>query len=161
MPPFKILLTTLCLVVITAVASAQAKQQGIIPQPVKFEKGRGVFVFSPATGIAVGDNIAVSNLTFFNQYIKSVTGYVLPVNNKMIIPSVNLDIDSTAISQKEAYSLVVTPKKIKITGHDEAGVFYGLQSLIQLLGSSNGKITVESCTIQDIRVLRTGVCCLM
>jgi hexosaminidase len=147
--PYKFLLTILSLALIAGDSSAQIEQQGVIPQPYKFEKGKGMFVFSPATGIAVGDNIAVANLTFFNQYLKSVAGYALTANNKMIIPSVNLDIDSIAISQNEAYSLVVTPKRINITGHDEAGVFYGLQSLIQLLRPSNGKITVESCTIQD------------
>src|SRR5476651_95515 len=145
----KFLVKTLVLVLFISNASAQIKEQGIIPQPYKVEKSNVVFAFSPATGIAVGDHIDVNNLSFFNQYFRSLSGYKLSVNNKLIIPSVNLDIDSLGITPKEGYRLTVTQKKIKIIGHDEAGVFYGLQSLIQLLKPSNGKITVQGCTIED------------
>jgi hexosaminidase len=145
----KFLVKTLVLVLFISNASAQIKEQGIIPQPYKVEKSKVVFAFSPATGIAVGDDIDVNNLVFFNQYFRSLSGYTLSVNNKSVIPSVNLDIDSLAITPKEGYRLTVTQKKIKIIGHDEAGVFYGLQSLIQLLKPSNGKITVQGCTIED------------
>ena len=145
----KFLVKTLVLVLFISNASAQIKEQGIIPQPYKVEKSNVVFAFSPATGIAVGDHINVNNLSFFNQYFRSLSGYTLSVNNKLVIPSINLDIDSSAITPKEGYRLTVTQKKIKLIGHDEAGVFYGLQSLIQLLKLSNGKITVQGCTIED------------
>jgi hexosaminidase len=145
----KFLVKTLVLVLFISSASAQIKEQGIIPQPYKVEKSNLVFAFSPATGMAVGDGIDVNNLSFFNQYFRSLSGYTLSVNNKSVVPSINLDIDSLAITAKEGYRLTVTQKKIKIIGHDEAGVFYGLQSLVQLLKPSNGKITVQGCTIED------------
>ncbi|WP_184545759.1 glycoside hydrolase family 20 protein [Mucilaginibacter sp. FT3.2] len=139
----------LCLMLLIGNASAQIKEQGIIPQPYKIVKSNEVFTFSPATGIAVGGGININNLSFFNKYFRLLSGYSLSVNNRMVIPLVNLGIDSAAIDQKEGYRLTITHKNIKITGHDEAGVFYGLQSLIQLLRSSNGKITVQGCTVED------------
>jgi hexosaminidase len=117
----KFLVKTLVLVLFISSASAQIKEQGIIPQPYKVEKSNLVFAFSPATGMAVGDGIDVNNLSFFNQYFRSLSGYTLSVNNKSVVPSINLDIDSLAITAKEGYRLTVTQKKIKIIGHDEAG----------------------------------------
>lgn len=38
-------------------------------------------------------------------------------------------------ARPEAYRLTITPKGIEITGYDEAGAFYGLQTLRQLLNS--------------------------
>ncbi|HEY9195570.1 MAG TPA: glycoside hydrolase family 20 zincin-like fold domain-containing protein, partial [Mucilaginibacter sp.] len=111
---------------------AQTKEQGIIPQPYKIVKGNGVFTFRGITAVALGDGVDVGNLTFFKQYLKAVSGADLSVNNKMVNPAVNINIDSSGITQKEGYRLSVTPKHISITGHDQAGVFYGLQSLIQL-----------------------------
>ncbi|WDF76422.1 family 20 glycosylhydrolase [Mucilaginibacter sp. KACC 22773] len=144
--PYKFLLTILSLVLIAGYSSAQIKQQGVIPQPYQFERNGGSFTFSAATGITIGPGIKTGNLIFFNRYFKSLAGYQLKVKSK---GTIILKIDSSKVADNEGYELVVTSKQINIWGHDEAGVFYGLQSLIQLLRSSDGKITVESCTIQD------------
>lgn len=146
MPSCKFLLTTLGLILIAGYSSAQIKQQGVIPQPDKFERNSGVFTFSAATGITIGPGIKTGNLIFFNQYFKSLAGYQLKLKSE---GTIILKIDSSKVADNEGYELVVTSKQINITGHDEAGVFYGLQSLIQLLRSSNGKITAGNCTIQD------------
>jgi hexosaminidase len=143
---YKFLLTTLSLILIAGYSSAQIKQQGVIPQPYQFERNGGSFTFSAATGITIGPGIKTGNLIFFTQHFKSLAGYQLKVKSK---GNINLKIDSSKVADPEGYELVVTSKQINICGHDEAGVFYGLQSLIQLLRLSNGKITVESCTIQD------------
>jgi hexosaminidase len=129
-------------------ASAQVKEDGIIPQPVKIEKTGEVFTFSNSTTISTAPRINSNNLTFFNAYLKSVSGYNLPVFHQLN-PAIHLTIDSNYVTQPEGYKLSVTAKQIKITGHDEAGVFYGLQSLIQLLKVSNGKVTVQGCRITD------------
>jgi hexosaminidase len=128
---------------------AQIKGEGVIPQPFKVQKTSSVFSFTPSTSIALGVGINADNLTFFNQYFSSFAGYSLPVNQKMATTAIKLYIDSTKATQHEGYILSVTAKQISITGHDEAGVFYGLQSLIQLLRPVNGKITVQGCVIAD------------
>lgn len=144
--PCKFLFKNLIPVFIISSATAQIKEQGIIPLPYKVEKSSAVFTFSLATNISVGEGINADNLAFFNQYFRSVAGFSLLVKNTA---SISLNIDSSKVTEPEGYRLSVTRKQISITGHDEAGVFYGLQSLIQLLKPSNGKITVQGCTIED------------
>ncbi|MDR6944838.1 glycoside hydrolase family 20 protein [Mucilaginibacter pocheonensis] len=128
-------------------ASAQVKEQGVIPKPFKVQKTNAVFSFTPSTGITLQAGIDTANLTFFNRYFHSLAGYGLPIIKTAA--SITLNIDSTKVPQPEGYILSVTSKQVSITGHDQAGVFYGLQSLIQLLHPSNGKITVQGCTIED------------
>ncbi|WPU92909.1 family 20 glycosylhydrolase [Mucilaginibacter sabulilitoris] len=144
---FKALFYILCCGLFINAAHAQIKEQGIIPQPFKIQKSSEVFTFSPKTSISVGAGIDANNLTFFNQYFHSLSGYSLPISKSAA--SIKLNIDSAKAIQPEGYILSVTSKQISITGHDQAGVFYGLQSLIQLLRSSNGKITAAGCVVED------------
>ncbi len=46
---------------------------------------------------------------------------------------VTLSIDSKALTRPESYSLTITPEGISLKGSDPAGVFYGIQTLIQQL----------------------------
>ncbi|MGF7076419.1 glycoside hydrolase family 20 protein [Mucilaginibacter sp. 3215] len=139
----------LCLL-FAAVTNAQVKEEGIIPKPVIMVKTNAnqVFTFNQSTAIGTTPNIGRDNLTFFNTYFKSVSGFSLRANHRLNAP-VQLNIDDKYVTRPEGYKLSVTAKQIKISGHDEAGVFYGLQSLIQLLKVSGGKVTVQSCTIMD------------
>ncbi len=45
-----------------------------------------------------------------------------------------------SIDRTEGYTLEVTPKSITIRGFDEAGLFYGVQTLLQLLRAQEGGI---------------------
>ncbi len=139
---------TLCFCLLMNVVYAQIKEQGIIPKPYHIQKNGEVFRFSPSSGIAIGSGISTDNLIFFNQYFRQLAGYSLSVK-KTTAPSIQLNIDSNKITAPEGYHLSVTSKQINIIGHDQAGVFYGLQSLLQLLHQSNGKVTVQGCTIED------------
>jgi hexosaminidase len=145
----KSLFYTLCFVMVLGAASAQIKEQGIIPQPYKVQKGVGVFKFSGTTGIELEEGIDQHNLDFFEQYLMSVSGSVSSVNNVAVIPDIDINIDSTRVPQKEGYQLLIKPKHITIHGHDEVGVFYALQSLAQLIHVANGKASVPVCTIED------------
>lgn len=55
-------------------------------------------------------------------------------------------IDTVAFSNPEAYKLTVTPREVRITGGSAAGVFYGVQTLRQLV-DENGDIPCV--TIED------------
>ena len=48
-----------------------------------------------------------------------------------------------------AYMLEIGPKKITITGYDEAGAFYGLQTLRQILESPDTDTSVQMMTVND------------
>ncbi len=48
-------------------------------------------------------------------------------------------------NQVEGYWLSITPEAIVIAGHDEAGLFYGVQTLLDIM--EKGKL--EACTVKD------------
>ena len=50
----------------------------------------------------------------------------------------------------QAYRLKISPTAIEITGNGEAGMFYGVQTLLQLMKRDGaGRLTVPECTIED------------
>ncbi len=44
-----------------------------------------------------------------------------------------LAVDSGAIEQQQGYVLTISPERIEVVGHDRAGLFYGVCTLIQLV----------------------------
>lgn len=57
--------------------------------------------------------------------------------------------DDPALGE-QAYSLEIIPGRIQITGNAPAGLFYGVQSLLQLLRrDSAGRLKAPECTIHD------------
>ncbi|AYL99284.1 glycoside hydrolase family 20 protein [Mucilaginibacter celer] len=139
----------LLLAVFAVSGKAQIAVRGIIPQPLVVKNDHVVYTFPLHLAIGLGDDVDADNLTFFKSYVRSLTGVEPSVNNKMVYPNVWLQLDSNGVQAKEGYTLTVKRNKITITGHDEAGVFYGLQSLAQLLKISNGKLTLEGYDISD------------
>ncbi len=62
--------------------------------------------------------------------------------------SINKDL-TTEIA-KQAYRIVISSGQVKITGNSDAGLFYGVQSLLQLLRpESNGGFSLPEGTITD------------
>lgn len=60
------------------------------------------------------------------------TGFELPVSTGGK-GDIVLKIDPAGINSPEGYELTVSDRKAEITGHDAAGVFYGIQTLLQCL----------------------------
>ncbi len=51
---------------------------------------------------------------------------------------------------EQAYRLVVTPEKIEITGNGDPGLFYGVQTLLQLVRETgSGRLQLPGCRIED------------
>jgi hexosaminidase len=74
--------------------------------------------------------------------------YQIPVRQKANANYIRLVIDSVGVSFQEGYILQVGQNHVLITGHDRAGVFYRLQSLIQMVAQS-GNNTISGCIIED------------
>jgi hexosaminidase len=106
----------------------------IIPQPVSVTEKPGDYVLrSGATLVAEGDSLATT-AAWFTEQVQALTGVQLRQGSggkQAII----LDIahqDKSGI-HPNGYSLSVTPSGIHINADDPAGIFYGLQTLLQLL----------------------------
>lgn len=135
---------------------------GIIPAPVSVEKTTGHFTFNNTVIITEDTNDRAAN--FLVKYLadkgiktRLITG-TASKGSAIILSSKGKGADTL---QKEGYRLTITPQSITITGKD-AGLFYGIQTLIQLLPderSSSAKI--PGMVINDHPRFFTGDFCWM
>ncbi len=105
----------------------------IIPRPETLQAGRGEFALTPGTAVwcdAASEVVAQQAAAFLRQ----ATGYPLPVevagSGKR---GTGIRFTTLPGSAAESYTLEVTPKRINIAASGPAGLFYGFQSLRQLL----------------------------
>src|SRR5262245_40504143 len=106
----------------------------LIPQPLRVERHDGAFVFSARTRIHVTP--ATRDLGYLlSDVLRPATGMRLPVTSAPAAAgAIVLSVDpSVGADSTEAYHLDVTRTRIAIRGAAPAGVFYGIQTLRQLL----------------------------
>jgi hexosaminidase len=109
----------------------------IIPEPVKLVKQAGHFILPQNITIQVGKSPELKQtVAFLQQRLTVPTGYfVSVVNPPMANATIKLiinDIEDSTLGS-EGYHLNVGLKQIVIRANKPAGVFYGVQTLIQLL----------------------------
>ena len=127
----KSILTSI-LVCIAAISSAQQPVL-IIPTPVSVVMQQGHFIVNNQTMINA-NAATLSEAALLNDYLQKIYGFTLPVvqNAKPGKNHIVLRLAGPS-DAKEHYELDVTPSKIIIESADNAGLFYGIQSLLQLL----------------------------
>ncbi|MFI3286549.1 MAG: family 20 glycosylhydrolase [Rikenellaceae bacterium] len=112
---------------------AQSFNEGIniIPQVESLEllDGDG-FTLTAQTSIAARDKEATTIANFFLSKISQATGFENRLSNGR--GEITFSIDSRIETKAEGYTISVDSKKINVVGRDAAGLFYGMQSLIQL-----------------------------
>ena len=130
----------------------EVKEVKIVPLPDELELHEGHFLLDNHTIIAFDKNSeklgAISD--YFIEYLKEL--YQLEFDKKSKnTNSISLKI-SEEIKQYEAYRLVIDSTGIQIIGNTEAGVFYGIQSLIQMLPANEQDVDgfkLPFCQITD------------
>lgn len=137
--------------------------QLLIPEPVSVTSGTGNFLLNNNTPVHVlsADPSAKRVAEFISKKISKVSGYTLPVvansKNKNVKSGIKLSIIKDATLGDEGYTLNVTPNEISISANKPAGLFYGMQSLFQLMPKEveadtlvkNVKWNVPVCSIKD------------
>jgi hexosaminidase len=109
----------------------------IIPEPVSVTPETGTFWLNNKTRFVINNDSLNDPAYLFSEDINKATGYDIPVihgkskRGKDIYLSLNAAPDS--ILGYEGYHLTVSPDKVTISANNAAGVFYGLQTLLQLL----------------------------
>lgn len=106
----------------------------IIPEPLRTEQQPGSFPITAETVLSYRDTGAVRSAASLQEYLGRYYGLVLPEGR--IGPrryGIRLDLQEQGERPQGAYELEVTPVSVTVTGYGEEGLFYGVQSLLQLL----------------------------
>jgi hexosaminidase len=117
----------------------------IIPQPALVINLEGTFTFAPETKIQVssGDEQLLKIASFLTNHIDKFYGIksAASQSESAAKKSIYLKLDENSGLGKEAYNLAVTPKGVIITASAPNGLFYGVQTLIQLMPPDQRKLT--------------------
>jgi len=117
----------------------------IIPQPQKIEVNEGNFVLNEKTVVSVSTETKIVGEYLASEFRIS-TGFSLPIKICNLEKNhITLSLLKNDKLGDEGYELVSTNDGIKITAQTPAGIFYGCQSLRQLLPPENlSKETVQN-----------------
>lgn len=129
-----------------------AQQVSIIPQPVDLKLNEGNFSIDKNTTVQFNASQAALKpaVDFFLNAVKDISGIALQQN----IPAakkVEFILAVQTAFKPEAYSLTVTPSLIQIKASSYAGIFYGIQSVLQTLPQvrTNAALQVPCMQIND------------
>lgn len=136
-------------------------QESVIPKPVVLTATGSSFELTAETQIYVQSND--DKLSWIANYLTDLlnpaTGFELSVQTTDQAPgnnSIYLNLSGDASLGAEGYQLDITNKSITISGHQAAGVFYGVQTLRHLLppaieksSQQEGPWLVASGTMKD------------
>jgi len=120
----------------------------IIPRPFMVKQTGGSFHISKETVLLLGKGTGNAEIEVFRRCFSLVTPIDIPTKQKAKSNYIGLVLDSARVPFKEGYILQVNENHISVTGHDDAGLFYGLQSLIQL-AAQTGTNSIPGCEIED------------
>lgn len=142
------------------VAAALYPQQSVpvlplIPKPNQLEVKQGNFIFSPQTSIVLNDSSLYGDIALFNSYLNSFYGYSLPVTKSAPAAGnyIQFGYPDFEAGLKENYHLDISEKRISILAEGNgSGVFYGLQTLIQLIPQPDKQSPKKELTIPCVSV---------
>ena len=123
-------------VVSTCALAGAASPIAIIPAPVNTEMREGQFQFTPASRIVAGSKFK-NEAQLLAARLRPATGFGLKIKSATIKPAAGNILLTTngadASLGAEGYELSVTTNGVVIRATTAAGIFYGAQSLLQLL----------------------------
>jgi hexosaminidase len=128
-----------------------AQEINIIPKPVSVIKGAGSFQINSRVTFIYHQPSIEKSISFFNGYLKKYYNFQLALTTKNLYPEENIFLFNDSINvPANAYKLTVSNNHISIEGHDATDVFYGIQSLIQLLPTTGStSLNIPCVTIID------------
>ena len=147
--------TALSLAMTIAISILCFAQTSIVPKPNKVSPSVGYFELNSETRLVSSEKNSF-NLTYLHSKLSSATGYKFS-NAAQSGNFIRLISSPAASIPKEGYLLTITVSGVEIVGSTEAGIFYGIQSLLQMLppivysGKSTGdeKWTLPCLAIED------------
>lgn len=127
---------------------SERKEIDVIPMPRSVEYHSGNFTISPETKFYT--NLSAESRQALTDYLDGTSLSSVPFaesatgNNGI---ELNL-CDSSIVTGNEAYRIEIVKKGVRLSANTETGIFYGLQTLLQLLNNGDNK-TLPALTIND------------
>lgn len=105
----------------------------VIPTPVSLVQNEGSFKLSKNTAFSVSTPEAKTVAEYFAAQMNLATGYQITVSDKAGSNGITLVIDGALDVNDEGYTLDVTPQSVTVKAKTPQGLFYGMQTFMQLL----------------------------
>jgi hexosaminidase len=131
---------------------SNAQEVNIIPRPQKITLGKDSFTINASTVIVTEGSGLESSVSFLNSYLEKFYGYKLKTAKKNTSESnaIILNYERMDNAIVGAYRMEIKSTGVYIAGDNKEGVFYGIQSLIQLLpAKKQSLLPVPQLSIED------------
>lgn len=134
--------STALLAITSLAATAAPIEYNIIPRPAasRVDTAGGHFVIARGTLVVAPTAQTAQSAQYLARYCEQYLGLPLRVAASARAGEPAIELSIAGSGPHEGYTLQVDSTGIAITGNDEAGLFYGVQSLLQLLPTRAGLI---------------------
>ena len=105
----------------------------VIPVPVSLTQNEGVFKVGKNMAFQASTPEAKTVAGFFASKLNLATGYQVTVGDKEVSNGISLIIDESLDVNNEGYTLDVTANGATVKAKTPQGLFYGMQTFMQLL----------------------------
>ncbi len=140
-------------------ASVKDLTPKIVPLPQSLEVGNGDFTITPQTKLRYDSQLEeIDNvISYFNGYLKRSSGFELESSETVAATEASIRLKfNKNINNSEGYELTVDKEGITISASSSKGIFYGVQTILQLLPEeiysvekSNFDLTLPFCKVKD------------
>lgn len=124
----------------------------IIPMPQSVTQKEGQFTLSNGMKIGATENDAKTVAEFFASKMSRSTGYDIKVADS---GNISLVLDNSLDVNDEGYTLEVSTDKVEVKAKTPQGLFYGMQSFMQLLPAeieNQEKVSGIAWTAQNVSI---------
>lgn len=138
--------------------AADTSKIKLIPEPVSLKELPGNFTLTSSVGLEVSstDPKLETTARWFASQLKALTGIPLKQENFGKLSTINLALlkDYDKSLGEEGYKLTVERFHIHLRANTSAGIFYGMQTLLQMvpLQSHMGKLIGRECSIPCVEI---------
>ncbi len=115
---------------------AQNTADIIIPKPQSLQIFSGEFLLTDTTTYCSDSVLANNALNYLQAHLKQSSNYTLQKSSCAKENTIHFAYAPHKSNKKEAYRLHIANRSVTITAADEAGFFYGIVSLMQLMDAA-------------------------
>ncbi|SFS95113.1 hexosaminidase [Sphingobacterium wenxiniae] len=120
-------------------------QEALIPQPQEMTVGKGTF--SLGKNLSILKDAAFPEMTYLQKHIEAITGK--NVKTQAQKAAIRYRLNPTLVANPEAYNLKIDDTGIEITASSNHGIFYGMQTLLQLIEEHKSDLRLPHLHISD------------